>query len=173
MPNKRSKRSIPNSIIHKRWEELARLENISPKARDYRSHRIDFICLQLVTEFSRIFGKDAKNLGGWQKICTTVLGDENRVKELDNIKKCKEALKHKFVNIFDLVDAGIEERSVPAGLVFRKRETLTEYILDTGKVFLKPYAKSNRLLEHFLIVLVVRERKPKQKPETRVNSVDR
>jgi len=81
---------MPNSIIHKRWQQVARLENISPKTQDYRSRRDTFICAQLLMEFSRIFGEDAKNLGGWQKICTTILGDGIRVDELDTIKKCKE-----------------------------------------------------------------------------------
>jgi len=71
------------------------------------------------------------------------------------------------VNIFDLVDAGIEERSVPTELVFPEREMLRIYILHTKMFFAKECAKSNPLMEHFLIeVLVVRKRKPKQKPQS-------
>ncbi|THU83915.1 hypothetical protein K435DRAFT_777821 [Dendrothele bispora CBS 962.96] len=145
--------SINDSIILARWEQVALQENLDPNTPEYRERRKSFLSAELRREFSQLFGVDVESLNGWQKLCITIRGDAVKIEDLTSVKKCKNALKGHFVNIFDLVDAGMKGISMTPGEVFHNRRKLAEYTKETDQIFPKRDAKPVPLLAHFLIVL--------------------
>ncbi|KAK7462305.1 hypothetical protein VKT23_007906 [Stygiomarasmius scandens] len=154
------------SIIHIRWQQVARQENLAPNTPEYSARRKEYISEELRREFSQAFGVDVDSLEAWKRLCIAIRGEEVKVDELASIKQCKDALQGCFVNIFDLVDAGIKRCPVPARRVFPRRSELAKYTKKSRKIFPKDDAKPVPLLAYFLIELFV-VRKPKPRPNSK------
>ncbi|KAJ6505844.1 hypothetical protein C8R47DRAFT_1006339 [Mycena vitilis] len=95
-------------------------------------------------EFSHHFGRDEGRLAGWQALCTTVGVDDVP----ESIKRCKQVLRHIFVNIYDLLDA---ERTGQPVKKHASEDALREYSKKKKKIFPKAAAKKNPFLKVWLI----------------------
>ncbi|KAJ7615257.1 hypothetical protein DFH06DRAFT_1062785 [Mycena polygramma] len=95
-------------------------------------------------EFSHHFGRDENRLAGWQALCATV--GVRKVPE--SIKKCKQVLRHIFVNIYDLLDA---KRTGQPVKKHTSANALREYSRDEEKIYPKKSAKKNPFLKVWLI----------------------
>ncbi|KAG9315460.1 hypothetical protein JVU11DRAFT_3072 [Chiua virens] len=95
----------------------------------------------LVLQFNAIYGKKTKSLENWKKLC--------RVMHIEpvpeNMKACRKAVRAKFVNLVDLVDANNSPMKV--GL-FETERQLGAYTLSTGKFFPGENAHAGKLLRH-------------------------
>lgn len=136
------------STIIARFSALAVSEGLKKKTKLYKERRREFIIGAVSTGFENVFGGNVHSLQAWQDLCRTV-GVEG-VDAFTSITQCKDALKGKFVNIVDLVDAGTAGVVMKQG-VFQSSKALGGYIRRTRKIFPKEKAKANQLLRQFLI----------------------
>ncbi|KAG9225025.1 hypothetical protein CCMSSC00406_0001824 [Pleurotus cornucopiae] len=95
----------------------------------------------LVKEFNDIYGTDEKDINSWHKICTVVNIDPLP----DTLRKARDAVLSKHINLVDLVDH-------PTGhiRVYDSLEGLREYTRTTGKYFPKENAYAEGLLKYLL-----------------------
>jgi len=78
------------SIIHNRWHQVARQENLAPNTPEYSARRKEYISEELRREFSQAFGVDVDSLEAWKRLCIAIRGEEVKVDELASIKQCKD-----------------------------------------------------------------------------------
>ncbi|KAF9262982.1 hypothetical protein L218DRAFT_987975 [Marasmius fiardii PR-910] len=131
---------------------LAASEGLKKGTREYRARRRAFLAKNVREGFANHFGEDACSLENWKRLLKTIGIEDSD--DFTSINQCKKALRGKFVNLVDLVDAANAERTIVPPNPFPSRKALADYINETeGKVFPKDEAKGNHLLEQFLIVL--------------------
>ncbi|KAF7424603.1 hypothetical protein PC9H_009911 [Pleurotus ostreatus] len=95
----------------------------------------------LVKEFNDIYGTDEKDINSWHKICTVVNIDPLP----DTLRKARDAVLSKHINLVDLVDH-------PTGRVrvYDSLEGLRTYTIATGKYFPRGNAYAGGLLKYLL-----------------------
>ncbi|KAJ8088666.1 hypothetical protein PM082_013909 [Marasmius tenuissimus] len=175
--------STPNpTTLLQSFRALAISEGITNrKSKAYKQRRREFLVENVQDIFITQFGVDAANLNNWKRLLATI-GIEGS-NEFTSIKECKEvsrstvydsrkslswmlidstgtqALKGKYINIVDLVDAGNAGKTITKPNPFPSAKALARYIQRTGKAFPKNKAKANPLLAQFLIVVTGRGRR--------------
>ncbi|KAF9496626.1 hypothetical protein BDN71DRAFT_1505541 [Pleurotus eryngii] len=95
----------------------------------------------LVKEFNDVYGTDEKDINSWHKICTVVNIDPLP----DTLRKARDAVLSKHINLVDLVDH-------PTGHVraYDSLEGLRTYTIATGKYFPRENAYAEGLLKYLL-----------------------
>ncbi|KAJ7588430.1 hypothetical protein C8J56DRAFT_941605 [Mycena floridula] len=116
--------------------------------KEYKRQKQDFLANAVEEMFSTSFGEIKRNLDAWCNLCKTI-GVATDL-PLGSIKACKAALRGKFVDLVDLVQAASADRVMEK--TFPTLNDLAEYIHLTGKFYLLHRAKNNPLLEQFLII---------------------
>ncbi|KAJ5372866.1 hypothetical protein N7517_004872 [Penicillium concentricum] len=125
------------------FDRLASQRNWSQGSKKYRSERAKF----LVSEFDTHFGTDATKLESWQALCVEVKVQS----PTESISQCrKKALAKVHVNLVDLVDSRRTGKKVKR---FPSHRALTEYTIDTRKIFPKAAAKKDGFLKALLRVI--------------------
>ncbi|KAL1695651.1 hypothetical protein GGG16DRAFT_121461 [Schizophyllum commune] len=149
--------------ITARFADFARAKGLTKKTKDaderkrYREERAEFVSNAVNEGFEKNFGKNEVFLQAWQGLCRTVgLKD---MKGLTDVGACKKALKGKYVNIVDLVDAAEVRQTCES---FTSIAKLRSYTLKGGKIYPRKAAKGNPLLKEFLIRLAPEP--PKRRP---------
>ncbi|KAG5641304.1 hypothetical protein DXG03_005553 [Asterophora parasitica] len=136
------------TTIVQRFAALALSEGLTKKSTEYKARRRAFIVDEVHIGFAAVFGGNTSSLVAWKDLLRTV-GIEG-AEALASIKQCKAALKGKFVNIVDLVDAASAGSVMKRG-VFDSEQALARYIRRTKKSYPCSKAKTNQLLRQFLI----------------------
>ncbi|KXN86039.1 hypothetical protein AN958_10596, partial [Leucoagaricus sp. SymC.cos] len=98
----------------------------------------------LVRQFNVSYGKDEDDLTAWHGLLARI-----GVTDLpDSVKKCKQVIQKKFINLVDLVDAGDD----PALRIrrFANEVELSHYTLATHKVFPRDHDDAGTLLKYLL-----------------------
>ncbi|KAF9262981.1 hypothetical protein L218DRAFT_373464 [Marasmius fiardii PR-910] len=121
------------------------------KSKAYKERRRAFLAEQVQDAFINQFGVNSSSLDNWKRLLATIGVEDSD--EYTSIKKCKAALKGKFINLVDLVDAANAGKTLTSPNPFSSPKALSVYIKQTGKVFAKSKAKANPLLRQFLIVV--------------------
>ncbi|KAI5887228.1 uncharacterized protein SCHCODRAFT_02641046 [Schizophyllum commune H4-8] len=160
-------RSSSRSITA-RFAEFARAKGLTNKTKDaderkrYREERKEFFGKAVNEGFERNFGKNEVSLEAWLGLCKTVgLKD---VKGLTDVEACKKALKDRYVNIVDLVDAAEARKTCTTFTSAAKLRTYTR----GEKIYPLRAAERNPLLETFLIRLTPEP--PKSQPAKKTAS---
>ncbi|KAK1229564.1 hypothetical protein PQX77_007390 [Marasmius sp. AFHP31] len=151
--------STPNpTTLLQSFRALAISEGITnKKSKTYQRRRREFLIENVQDIFANHFGNNASSLDNWKKLLATI-GIEGS-HEFTSITKCKQALKGRYINIVDLVDASNAGETVKKPNPFPSEKALSRYIERTGKAFPKAKAKANPLLAQFLIVVTGRVRR--------------
>ncbi|KAJ7588351.1 hypothetical protein C8J56DRAFT_941435 [Mycena floridula] len=139
----------PERTILYNFQRLALIRKWGKKSKEYKRQKRDFLANAVEEMFSTSFGDRKGNLDAWCKLCKTV-GVSTDL-PLGSIKACKAALRGKFVNLIDLVQAASAEKVMEE--TFPTSKDLAEYIHLTGKFYPLHRAKNNPLLEQFLIIV--------------------
>ncbi|KAF9258120.1 hypothetical protein L218DRAFT_1067234 [Marasmius fiardii PR-910] len=142
--------SDPTTLLES-FRVLAISEGLKKKSKAYRERRRAFLTEQVQDGFINQFGVNSSSLDNWKRLLDTI-GIEDGDK-FTSIKECKAALKGKYINLVDLVDAANAKKTIIAPNPFTTPKALSKYIKRTGKVFPKNKAKANPLLSQFLIVV--------------------
>lgn len=136
------------STILSRFSALASTKGWEEESKTYKRRRRAFIVSEVKRGFDAHFGA-GDDLQAWKLVCETIDGIEG-AEGFTSIKACKTALKGKYVNIVDLVDALNANRTCQS---FASQKKLREYIKENGKIFPKKQAKASPMLSTFLIVI--------------------
>jgi hypothetical protein len=96
--------------------------NNAPLAAHYLEH------------FTRLFGTSPTYLPSLHAIALTVGFPRSRLHNLDTIRKAQNYIKSRFVNIFDLVEAGFQGRAVDKKLIWKSPMELRAYSERERKV---------------------------------------
>ncbi|KAG7088056.1 hypothetical protein E1B28_012089 [Marasmius oreades] len=143
--------SDPYATILESFRTLAISEGLKKKSKAYQERRRAFLIEHVQDGFINQFGVNSSSLDNWKRLLDTV-GIEGS-EEFTSITMCKEALKGKYVNLIDLVDAANAGKALTAPNPFSSAKALSKYIRRTKKIFPKEKAKRNPLLRQFLIVV--------------------
>ncbi|KAL0575753.1 hypothetical protein V5O48_006217 [Marasmius crinis-equi] len=134
------------------FHTLAITEELTNRgSKGYRERRKQFLIENVQRAFVDQFGVNANSLENWKRLLATI-GIEGS-NELTSIQQCKNALKGKFINIVDLVDAANAGSKIKSPNPFTSAKALSRYIKTTSKIFPKGAAKANPLLRQFLVVV--------------------
>ncbi|KAL0578533.1 hypothetical protein V5O48_003476 [Marasmius crinis-equi] len=152
----RTTTSATHKTLLQSFRALAINEGLKdPKSRECKDRRKQFFTENVQAGFKSHFGTNARSLNEWKRLLNTI-GIEGS-SGLKSVKQCKEAsppaLKGKFINIVDLVDAGNARKTITKPNPFTSEEALSGYIKRTEKIFPKDSAKANPLLKQFLIAI--------------------
>ncbi|KAL1744872.1 hypothetical protein HDZ31DRAFT_37662 [Schizophyllum fasciatum] len=134
--------------ITAQFAALAVSEGWKKKSAIYKEQRRKYIAHAVSAGFAASFGTNVADLQAWRSLCSTV-GVVADAGALLSIKACKRALSGVYVNIVDLVDAAGAGRTIAR--TFSSENELAGYIKRTKKIFPKGQAKSNPLLQRFLV----------------------
>ncbi|KAL1759566.1 hypothetical protein FB107DRAFT_287570 [Schizophyllum commune] len=140
----------PVASITAQFAALAVSEGWKKKSDKYKQERRAYIAFAVNSGFLAKFGRNTADLLAWQSLCGTI-GVGGGAEALRSIKACKKALAEVYVNIVDLVDAA--QAGTKIRRTFGSSQALAAYIKRTKKIFPKEKAKSNPLLQRFLIVV--------------------
>ncbi|KAF9443008.1 hypothetical protein P691DRAFT_764677 [Macrolepiota fuliginosa MF-IS2] len=98
----------------------------------------------LVRQFNTSFSSDDNNIDAWHALLRHI-GIYNPP---ETVKKCKELIRGKFINLIDLINA----RDNPDVIIthFPTEVELSEYTLNSGKIFPREHVEAGSLLRYLL-----------------------
>lgn len=92
--------------------------------RPYNNTLLAKTCL---AHFTQLYGTSPTHLPSLHALALTLAYDPHRLHDLDTIRKAQNFIKARYVNIFDLVDAGLEGRVVEEDRIWRSASALRGY----------------------------------------------
>jgi len=98
----------------------------------------------LVRQFNTSFSSDDNNLDAWHALLRHI----GITDPPETVKKCKELIRGKFINLIDLINARDD-----AGIIITHFPTevgLSKYTLDSGKIFPRNHVEAGSLLRYLL-----------------------
>jgi hypothetical protein len=108
--------------------------NSNPRHTFPRPYNNTPIAICYLEHFTRLFGQSATYLPSLHAIALTLGCHRDKLYELDTIRKAQNWVKSKFVNIFDLVEAGMQGRVVDKKLIWKTPMELRAYSERERKV---------------------------------------
>ncbi|KAL0578535.1 hypothetical protein V5O48_003478 [Marasmius crinis-equi] len=144
--------SVSPATLLETFHALAISEGLTNRrSKAYKERRRKFLIEHVEDGFITQFGVNSSSLENWKRLVATIGIEASG--DFTSIRQCKEALKGKYINIVDLVDAANAGKTIRKPNPFSSAKALSNYIKRTAKIFPKDRAKANPLLRQFLIVV--------------------
>ncbi|KAJ3574229.1 hypothetical protein NP233_g1919 [Leucocoprinus birnbaumii] len=99
----------------------------------------------LVLQFNAMYGTDSEDLETWHRILEVVAAETP-----ETVDACQSLAGSMYVNLVDLVDAGLNPETIPVVSTFESQEALSRYTIGTKRYFPQEYGAAGSLLKIFL-----------------------
>ncbi|KAF8079339.1 hypothetical protein FPV67DRAFT_1648821 [Lyophyllum atratum] len=124
------------------WDEFYRMVDLYELKYQAKNKAREYFRVTLVRAFNKFFGMDENDVESWRSLCCVL-----DIKPLPTrLRECREAVRNTYVNLVDLIDNHISERTIK---IFPTEEALSMYTIGTKKFLSRDCEEAGGLLRAF------------------------